>query len=190
MASTMTTVREHETASRIKEVRLTITGSEFSHATKSMATNAEKAVWLVDQKGYRIHDVAVALGLTTNVVRSAIGAVHEGREVGHVGRPRTLHEQNEAELVRRIDDAHSHGNTLTKSQCLEIANEIYQQQLEADRAAGRINPEKEIEWEQNPPHLSTSFIGSFLGRYPYLHTHAAHEMGQRQEQTSVAPNSS
>ena len=56
------------------------------------------------------------------------------------------------------------------------ANEIYQQQYESDRAAGRINPEKAIEWGNGPPRLSTSFIGSFLSRHSALPTRNAHEV--------------
>jgi len=55
------------------------------------------------------------------------------------------------------------------------ANEIYQAQYESDKSAGRINPEKAIEWGNSPPQLSSSFIGSFLSRHAGLPTRSAHE---------------
>jgi len=104
---------------RISEVREAALEAEVSHATQDMGP-IEKAVWIVNEKGFKVHDVAVAFDLSPNILRSAIGAVHEGRTIGHVGRPRILHEESEEELCRRILAAHSTGATLTKAECLEI----------------------------------------------------------------------
>lgn len=104
---------------RIHEVREAALEASVRHATQDMGT-VEKAVWLVNEKGFRVHDVAIAFDLSPNVLRSAIGAVHEGRTIGHVGRPRILHEGSEEELCTRILAAHNAGTTLTKAECLEI----------------------------------------------------------------------
>lgn len=109
---------------RLEEVRSTLQSDEVIASTSKM-TQVERAVWLVDNKLFRIPDVSVVLGLSPNVVRSAVGAVHDGREIGHVGRPRTLHDSSEDELCSRILLEHENGNTLTKSQCLELVRWAY-----------------------------------------------------------------
>ena len=116
MASNNRTEAEN---ARVHEVRETSLEAEVRNATQNMTT-VEKAVWFVNEKGFRVHDVAMAFEISPNVLRSAIGAVHEGRIIGHVGRPRILHADSEEELCRRIAAAHEEGNTLTKAECLDI----------------------------------------------------------------------
>lgn len=104
---------------RLEEVRAALASDECKTACAGKSA-VEQAVWLVDTKKFRIPDVALVLELSPNVVRSAIGAVHEGRKIGHVGRPRTLRDSSENELCKLIIEAHENGHTLTRPQCLEI----------------------------------------------------------------------
>lgn len=104
---------------RLEEVRSALRTDEVKAATSQMTT-VERAVWLVDHKLFRIPDVSVVLDLSPNVVRSALGAVHEGREIGHVGRPRTLHDDSERELCEKITVRSEEGHPLTKAQCLVL----------------------------------------------------------------------
>lgn len=201
---------------------------EVQIATAAMSL-VERAVWLVDHKLFRIPDVSVVLDLSPNIIRSAVGAVHEGRVIGHVGRPRTLHVESEEALCDRISLEDDNGNTLTKSQCLDLvrnasarvfstsptfqatapvetfrivltslnqsllsnqANEIYQGQIEQDKKAGRINPEKEISWKNKSPRLSASFMGGFLHRHPELHTKSSHSVYAKHSRLSAAGQTS
>lgn len=107
---------------RLEEVRAALRTDEVKTATSKM-TLVERAVWLVDHKLFRIPDVSVVLDLSPNVVRSALGAVHEGRVIGHVGRPRTLHDDSEKELCDKITSKSLEGHPLTKAQCLVLVRQ-------------------------------------------------------------------
>jgi hypothetical protein len=154
--------------SNVPEAASYIQSEEFKAGTGHLDRNVEKAVWLVQQQGFGLREAAVTFKLSPNVVRSAVGAVHGGRDIGHVGRPRALHKANELDLVLRIQEAQQDGHPLTRPQCVELANEIFTQQLVLDRAAGRISLEKEIEWIRRPPRLSSSHVSNFLQRHPEL----------------------
>jgi hypothetical protein len=52
---------------------------------------------------------------------------------------------------------------------LNQANEIYVEQLKVDQAAGKLSVEKSNELNSGNPHLSASFINTFLHRNPDLH---------------------
>lgn len=108
----------------------------------------DQAAWLINMKQFDVVPVADALHISTHAARIAAGATVAQPSVvetlpsaqpqpafapthvapqptAHIGRPRTLHQDSEAELRKRIEDADKSGRPLTKNECLSIVRTDY-----------------------------------------------------------------
>lgn len=70
---------------------------------REASSNANKAVLLVLKYGLSQKAAARALGVNLNVVRKAVKASKEGREIGRKGRPPKLNEEEKGELTSTVE---------------------------------------------------------------------------------------
>jgi transposase len=70
---------------------------------REASSNANKAVLLVLKYGLSQKAAARALGVNLSVVRKAVKASKEGREIGRIGRPPKLNEEEKGELTSTVE---------------------------------------------------------------------------------------
>jgi hypothetical protein len=86
---------------------------------RNMSNDIEKATWLV-HNGVSIDVVSDYFGLQPHLFKMG----KTSSDHPHVGRPRLLHEDSEALLHQRIDQAALSGKPLTRAECLEIVRKF------------------------------------------------------------------
>jgi transposase len=88
---------------------------------REASSNASKAVLLVLKYGLSQKAAARALGVNLNVVRKAVKARKEGREIGRNGRPPKLTEDEKGQLKSTVEKMIKEHRSPTKR---EIAAEV------------------------------------------------------------------
>ena len=93
---------------------------------RTIVNVVEKAIVLIDKYHYVSGRVRSVLKVSKERLKRGRRAKRLGRPVGHVGRPRSLNDEEELELVRKIKAAMSCGNPITLGLVLEQVRTLCQ----------------------------------------------------------------